>query len=314
MFDCRLCGCRESRAIKAIDAKDRRPLGIAFCTRCGLVQQSELPDARDLRVYYAHSYRRDYKGVHTPKLKHVRRAGLAALSRLEVLATAAGARKGARLLDIGAGGGEFVYLAGRSGFAAEGIEPNVGYSAFARAQYGVTIRTMPLDDLDHASADVVTLFHVLEHLADPVAAFARLHDVLSDEGLLFVEVPNILQADASPHNVYFKAHLFYFSHATLQAAASRHFEPVLAEDRGNLRMIFRRRAVPLDAADLPAPESVEFAWTRLQRKGWLEYLTTGGGLRKPWRRIRRAIDESRLARRAPRELLDGLFDAGLRSA
>ena len=85
MFACRLCGCRESRPIKATDAKDRRPLGIAFCSRCGLVQQSRLPDAQDLRIYYAHSYRRDYKGVHTPKLKHVRRAGIAALSREELL-------------------------------------------------------------------------------------------------------------------------------------------------------------------------------------------------------------------------------------
>jgi 2-polyprenyl-3-methyl-5-hydroxy-6-metoxy-1,4-benzoquinol methylase len=310
MFVCRLCGCREARDIRVTDAKEGGPLPIAFCTGCGMVQQSVLPSAQDLRVYYGHSYRHDYKGVHTPKLKHVRRAGLAAVSRLETLMKAGAARKGARLLDIGAGGGEFVYLAGRSGFAAEGIEPNLGYSEFARAEYSSQIRTMPLDDLEHASADVVTLFHVLEHLADPLAAFRKLHDVLSDDGLLFIEVPNILQADASPHNVFFKAHLFYYSRHTLQGAGSRYFEPVLTEERGNLRMLMRKRAAPLDTAVLPDPETVDFAWQRLRRKGWVEYLTVGGGLRKPWRRIRQAIAERRLAGRAPRQLLDEVFDAG----
>lgn len=311
MFDCRLCGCREAREIRVSDAKERSPLPIAFCTGCAMVQQSVLPSAQSLRIYYGHSYRHDYKGVHTPKPKHVRRAGLAAISRLETLRNVGGVRKGARLLDIGAGGGEFVYLAGKSGFIAEGIEPNLGYSEFARAEYGSPIRTMPLDDLEHASADVVTLFHVLEHLADPPAVFSKLHQVLSDDGLLFIEVPNILQSDASPHNVFFKAHLFYYSRYTLHAAASRHFEPVLTKDQGNLRMIFRKRAVPLDAPELPNPELVEFAWQRLRQKGWIEYLTVGGGLRKPWRRIRQAVAERRLAGRKPRALLDELAETAL---
>ena len=167
---------------------------------------------------------------------------------------------------------------------------------------------MPLDDLEHASADVVTLFHVLEHLADPPAVFRKLHHVLSDQGLLFIEVPNILQSDASPHNVFFKAHLFYFSRFTLHAAASSHFEPVLTDDQGNLRVLFRKRAMPLDAPALPDPEHVAFAWQRLRQKGWLEYLTVGGGLRKPWRRIRQAAAERRIAGQRPRALLDELFE------
>lgn len=308
-FTCRLCAGASARLIRATDAKAGGPLPIAFCEGCGLVRQAELPDAESLRIYYAHTYRQDYKGVHTPKPKHVRRAGTAALSRLAFLRSADALRPGLRLLDIGAGGGEFVYMAGRSGLAAEGIEPNVGYSEFAQAEYGVRIRTMPIDDLAQASAELVTMFHVLEHLADPLAAFERIHAVLEPEGLLFIEVPNLLQADASPHNVWFKAHLYYYSRFTLQAAASRWFEPLVTQDPGNLRMLLKRRAQPLAAPQLPGPEEVALAWQRLQQKGWLEYLFTGGGLGKPWRRIRRMLGERRVAGQGPRAVLDDLFQA-----
>lgn len=308
-FTCGLCAGTRAHVIRAKDAKAGGPLPIAFCERCGLVRQEELPDPESLRIYYAHTYREDYKGVHTPEPRHVRRAGLAALSRLGFLREAGGLRPGARLLDIGAGGGEFVYLAGRSGMAAEGIEPNVGYSEFAQSEYGARIRTMSIDDLEQGSADVVTLFHVLEHLADPQAAFRRIHAVLRDEGVLLVEVPNILQADASPHNIWFKAHLYYFSRFTLHAAASRWFEPVLTRDEGNLKVLFRKRATPLDAPILPDAGDVALCWKRLGEKGWVEYLFAGGGLAKPWRRVRRSIEERRIGGQAPRALLDALFES-----
>ena len=306
-FTCRLCAGKDARTISATDAKAGGPLPIAFCVGCGLVRQAELPDAEELRIYYAHTYRQDYKGVHTPKPKHVRRAGMAALSRLSFLRAAGALRPGARLLDIGAGGGEFVYMAGRAGLAAEGIEPNVGYSEFAQTEYGARIRTMRIDDLAQASAEIVTMFHVLEHLVDPLAVFQRIHEVLEPQGSLFVEVPNILQADASPHNIWFKAHLYYYSRHTLHAAASRWFEPVVTHDTGNLRVLLRRRAVPLDAPLLPQATDVALGWQRLQQKGWSEYLFAGGGLAKPWRRVRRMLAERRVAGQAPRMVLDALF-------
>ncbi len=306
-FTCRLCAGSEAHAIRATDAKAGGPLPIAFCTGCGLVRQAELPDAESLRIYYAHTYRQDYKGVHTPKPKHVRRAGMAALSRLAFLRQADALRPGARLLDIGAGGGEFVYMANRAGLSAEGIEPNVGYSEFAQAQYDARIRTMRIDDLEQASAQIVTMFHVLEHLVDPLAVFGRIHEVLEPQGLLLIEVPNILQADASPHNIWFKAHLYYYSRHTLHAAASRWFEPLVTHDTGNLRVLFRRRAEPLDAPVLPQASEVTLAWQRLQQKGWSEYLFAGGGLAKPWRRVRRMLAERQVAGQAPRAVLDALF-------
>ncbi|MEZ5651960.1 MAG: methyltransferase domain-containing protein [Burkholderiaceae bacterium] len=303
-FRCYLCAGRDGRLVANSDAKTRERLRVKQCAKCGLVQQFPLPDSRDLHVYYSHHYRLDYKRVHQPRAKHVHRAGIAALARIDFLAEA-GIRAG-RLIDVGAGGGEFVFMAGRKGFQASGVEPNLGYSAFARDAYDVSVQTAEVGSLQGSSADVITMFHVLEHIADPRAALESIWQALTPDGHLFIEVPNITAADASPHNIYFKAHLFYFSAATLAALAHVRFELVASDDRGNLRMLLRRRETPAQAR-LPEPAAVQDAHRRLDEKGWLEYMTRGRGWRKPISRWRRHRVEAGFDSVGPRDILNSLI-------
>ncbi|MEZ5661240.1 MAG: class I SAM-dependent methyltransferase [Burkholderiaceae bacterium] len=287
------------------DAKTRERLRVMQCAGCGLVQQFPLPESRELHVYYSHHYRLDYKRVLQPRPKHVYRAGRAALDRLSFLASA-GVTAG-RLIDVGAGGGEFVFMASRKGFDACGVEPNLGYSAFARDAYGVRVDTAEVGSLAAGSADVVTMFHVLEHIADPRAALESIWHALAPGGHLFIEVPNIAAADASPHNIYFKAHLFYFSAATLAALAHERFETLASDDRGNLLMLLRRRDTLVERA-LPAAESVSQAIRRLDEKGWLEYMIRGQGWRKPISRWQRHQVEAQYQSVAPRQILSSLLE------
>jgi 2-polyprenyl-3-methyl-5-hydroxy-6-metoxy-1,4-benzoquinol methylase len=185
----------------------------------------------------------------------VRRAGIAVKSRIAFLKETIDSNN-KTLLDIGAGGGEFVYLASVNGFNSKGIEPNEGYSDFAKKEYSAEIKTMMLDDVESASADIVTLFHVFEHMAKPQSVMSKIYSVLNDDGYLFVEVPNILQKDASPQNIYFKAHLFYYSKYTLISAASRYFDPISVADDGNLRVLFKKKQKPLDPEILPNKSAV----------------------------------------------------------
>ena len=142
MNSCRLCNSSFIRNWTAKDAKTGDTLMMALCGGCGLVQQSTLPTDEELKIYYSHNYREDYKSTHQPKLKYVYRAGLAAKDRLAFIERA-GIQMGARrLLDIGAGGGEFCYLASKAGFAAQGIEPHPG-PATAPA-HASTLRTLAM--------------------------------------------------------------------------------------------------------------------------------------------------------------------------
>jgi 2-polyprenyl-3-methyl-5-hydroxy-6-metoxy-1,4-benzoquinol methylase len=305
-YNCQLCSTTESQPITSIDAKSKEQLELALCKKCGLVQQKNIPTDDQLKIYYSHNYRQDYKKTYSPKIRYVRRAGIAAKSRISFLKENIGSNN-KKLLDIGAGGGEFVYLASVNGFNSTGIEPNEGYSEYAKNEYSAEIKTMMLDDIESASADIVTLFHVFEHMANPKSAMSKIHNILNDDGYLFVEVPNILQKDASPHNIYFKAHLFYYSKYTLISAASRYFDPISVTDDGNLRILFKKKHKPLDAEILPNKNDVAHTQKRLQQKGWFEYLFSGRGILKPLKRIRQIYIENKLDEtQKPRCLLDEL--------
>jgi 2-polyprenyl-3-methyl-5-hydroxy-6-metoxy-1,4-benzoquinol methylase len=282
------------------DAKTGAPLEVFFCQSCGLIQQNPLPTAEQLRDYYSTQYRLDYKGTWQPKPKHVHRSVRCARGRLEFL------RKtgvhGGSLLDIGAGSGEFVALARQAGFDACGVEPNQGYAEYARTEYHAPVRTGELENID-GRYDVITLFHVLEHLRSPVKAFERLHRLLKPGGRLFIEVPWALSSAIAPSNRYFKAHLFYFDTETLTACASGRFEVLSASVENNLRMILQPLPVMAPAA-LPSREYVASLPDRLQRHGWLTYLTHGRGWLKPAQRIRRLWEEHRVRSLSGRSIMN----------
>jgi SAM-dependent methyltransferase len=96
---------------------------------------------------------------------------------------------GRRLLDVGAAYGLLVEAAARAGFDAIGVEPAPGCAAFARRELGVEVRTGRIEDVELApeAFDVVTMFDVIEHLADPAAAVRRVRTLLRPGGLLVVE-------------------------------------------------------------------------------------------------------------------------------
>ncbi len=300
---CQHCDHDRLSPVADQDAKTGAPLTVALCEQCGLIQQTPLPSAEALTAYYAHHYRVDYKQAYTPKPRHVYRAGKIALQRVAFLMGAG--CTGGNLLDIGAGGGEFVYLSGRAGFRARGIEPNIGYAEYAAREYGSQVETGELNDA-RGRYDVVTLFHVLEHLRCPRSAFARLYQLLNPEGRLFIEVPWIETNDASPHNIYFRAHLFYFGIDSLVSCASPWFDVERIDTAGNLKVLFRAKAVPTTVT-LPDTAAVARVRERLQRKGWFEYLTRGKGLFKPVRKALQMLEESRVKQSPPRTILNRLF-------
>ncbi len=104
----------------------------------------------------------------------------------------------ADLLDVGAVGGAFVAEAGSSGYRAWGIEPTPSFAVHARESLGVDVRSERLEDaaLDHYSLDIVTIWHVLEHLPDPVGELTRLFRALPPGGIVAIEVPNYASAVA----------------------------------------------------------------------------------------------------------------------
>ncbi|TXF90398.1 class I SAM-dependent methyltransferase [Neolewinella aurantiaca] len=130
---------------------------------------------------------------------------------------------GKRLLDYGTGTGYFTDFMVRKGYSAEGIEIDTEARKYGADKFGITIRppgalfnVLPADSLD-----VITLWHVLEHLYEPQTYLARFRELLSDQGKLIVAVPNHKSKDAKAYGAYWAAydvprHLWHFSPATMR--------------------------------------------------------------------------------------------------
>ena len=303
-MSCILCEKNEFDIVSSKDAKNNALLKVVFCKGCGMIQQDPIPSEDAVNEYYSNEYREDYKKTFTPKTKHVYRAGKLALKRIKFLKER-NILQG-NLLDVGAGGGEFTYLSSKLGFISEGIEPNVGYSNFAREEYGINIQTGHLSDVCQ-KFDLITMFHALEHIPNPIKTFKLLYELLNNEGNLFIEVPNIETKDASPHNIYFKAHIHYFSAATLTSAASQYFEKIDEDIGSNLRILFKRKDTVEEDLVYPSLEQINQSTLRLQEKGWFEYLINGRGYKKLPLRIKQLYTESRLNYESSIEVLDDIL-------
>ena len=163
----------------------------------------------------------------------------------------------------------------------------------ARQEYGINIQTGHLSDVCQ-KFDLITMFHALEHIPNPVKTFKLLYQLLNKDGILFIEVPNIETKDASPHNIYFKAHIHYFSASTLTSAASQYFEKIDEVRDSNLQILFRRKDIVEDNILFPSLGEVNQTASRLKKKGWFEYITYGHGYKKLPLRIKQLFIESRL--------------------
>ncbi|MFO0008530.1 MAG: class I SAM-dependent methyltransferase, partial [Betaproteobacteria bacterium] len=158
--------------------------------------------------------------------------------------------------------------------------------------------------------DLITLFHVLEHLPDPGAGLARLAGWLKPGGHLYVEVPNAVTRVASPSNLYHRAHLYYFAPEPLAALAARAgLRAILldgAPTLANLTAVFVKEA----AAPVGAFASAHDAVVAANRARTLaRYLTSGHTLASVAPRLWNRMQEGRIERAGGngRAALDRLF-------
>ena len=96
------------------------------------------------------------------------------------------------LLDIGCGSGWSTDFWRRKGANVEAVEPSQVRCEYARRQYGLTVHNCYVEELDlPGKFDVVVLRHILEHLEHPAAIIDSVRQLLKDDGVILLVVPNI---------------------------------------------------------------------------------------------------------------------------
>jgi 2-polyprenyl-3-methyl-5-hydroxy-6-metoxy-1,4-benzoquinol methylase len=316
---CPCCGSSSARVVANRDGKTGETLITISCGHCGLGRIDPLPSEEELANWYASQYRQQYKAAVQPALRHVLRAGRNAQLRWQWLFENTPARgwlnapNQRHSLDIGASSGESVFLMQSLGLNASGIEPHAGYAAHARETLGLSISNGTLQECLSAHSpgtlDLITMFHVLEHLPDPLGALRAIGTRLRPEGLLYIEVPNALRL-CSPHYMFFKAHTLYFTGKTLRLLLqTAGFEVVAhnADDADNLSVAARYRALA------PAPVAADTSHPLVaaqQARRWMPYLMQQLREGQPLKKWRKRQEEKRFASHYTngQRLLQDLFE------
>lgn len=97
-----------------------------------------------------------------------------------------------KIVDVGCGDGIFLLTAKNLGYAAMGIEPSKFQADFIKKIIKIPVISKPIEKISEKElhADIITMFHVLEHIKNPKRALNKISHLLSNEGLLVIEVPN----------------------------------------------------------------------------------------------------------------------------
>jgi 2-polyprenyl-3-methyl-5-hydroxy-6-metoxy-1,4-benzoquinol methylase len=123
------------------------------------------------------------------------------------------------LLDIGAGTGEFLSVAKNNGWNVTGIEPSP--KAKAIAEYKGVSFVPNLDSIPSQSFDVITMWHVLEHVPDLDHQINELKRIVKPNGTIIIAVPNFNSFDAKHYGKFWAAfdvpiHFWHFSKTAIQ--------------------------------------------------------------------------------------------------
>lgn len=123
-----------------------------------------------------------------------------------------------KLLDIGAGTGDFLLKAKKKGWEVYGVEPN----EIARKKANEKGLELKKDvAFENQKFDVISMWHVLEHVPNLEQQIETLKNLLAENGTLFVAVPNFNSFDAKHYKQYWAAydvprHLWHFSREAIK--------------------------------------------------------------------------------------------------
>ncbi len=220
---CPVCGSQKMEIF--LKLKDYFLTGESFeisqCAECGFKFTNPVPRETDLPKYYesdeyiSHSnastglINRIYQSVRKHSIKKKVKIATTKLARGEAL-------------DIGCGTGDFLNEMLNGGWNVKGIEPNDTARNSAINNYGLDIYDeSQLFEFRENSFDVITMWHVLEHVYNLERHLTQIKMILRKEGRLVIALPNADSLDAAIYKNFWAAydvprHLYHFNQSSLR--------------------------------------------------------------------------------------------------
>lgn len=224
--ECLICGSKQSEPF--LVCKDytvsQKDFAIRKCKDCGFKFTSPRPEDKDLGHYYkAESYvsHSDTKKGFVNTLYHWVRS-YTLIKKLQLVMQHTRLKQG-KILDYGAGTGAFLETCKRNKWEALGIEPDETARKVMKEKFSISTYVSLAEAKQNNSFvgfDVITAWHVLEHVPDLKETIETFRTILKDKGILIVAVPNPGSHDALHYKEYWAAydvprHLWHFAPADM---------------------------------------------------------------------------------------------------
>jgi SAM-dependent methyltransferase len=194
--ECAACG--ETRVHTLFRSSDRlyhttnTEFTVVECIGCRLIRLHPLPTPAELRNYYPNLYW--YKPAETfaAHLEEAYRRFVLRDHLRFVRRALKDSEEEGLVLDVGCGGGLFLRMLSEYGHPTVGLDFSLDAASVAWRQNGVpaVCATLAKAPLAPGSCAGITMFHVLEHLYDPVSYIEAAHKLLKPDGRLIIQVPN----------------------------------------------------------------------------------------------------------------------------
>lgn len=184
----------------------KKDFHICECLNCGLLYTMPRPSKEKIGAYYKsdeyYSHQENKKGFVPRLYEAIKKINLKHKFRLASRDLPVG-----KLLDIGCGVGDFLHIAENKGWQCTGVEPSEEAREIARQRIkGDLLYSEDLEQLPDQSFDLITMWHVLEHVDDLKWQVAQLQRLIKPNGRIVIAVPNYRSYDGRFYNAYWAAY------------------------------------------------------------------------------------------------------------
>ena len=189
---------------------------ICECLNCGLSYTMPRPNKEKIGEYYKseeyYSHQENKKGFIPRLYESVKKVNLKHKYNLATQGLNVG-----KMLDIGCGVGDFLHTAEEHGWTCTGVEPSEDAKAIAKTKTKANIiNSEDMEKIPDATFDLITMWHVLEHVDDLKWQIEQLHRLTKTKGRIVIAVPNYKSYDAQYYKEFWAAydvprHLSHFN-------------------------------------------------------------------------------------------------------
>ena len=225
---CPVCGKEEFKNFLVVtdNSVSKESFVIVQCENCSFKFTNPRPDADSIGNYYESdeyvSHSNTKAGI-INKAYHVVRS-ITTKQKVELINRSVHSK--GTVLDYGCGTGVFLTACKKDGWEIRGVEPNDKARTIASTNTEELIAST-IEDLEGEKFEVITMWHVLEHIHTLNETMSELVDMLQDDGVMVIAVPNADSHDAQVYKENWAAydvprHLYHFNQQTMKRFLKKH--------------------------------------------------------------------------------------------